>query len=30
MYGFASVIDVLTGLVVDYVVVSKYCHAYGI
>ena len=27
MYGFASVIDVLTGLVVDYVVLSKYCHA---
>ena len=24
MYGFASVIDVLTGLVVDYVVLSKF------
>ena len=30
MYGFASVIDVLTGLVVDYVVLSKYCHACSI
>ena len=27
MYGVAAVIDVLTGLVVDYVVLSKYCHA---
>ena len=26
MYGFASVIDVLTGLVVDYVILSKYCN----
>ena len=29
MYGVAAVIDVLTGLVVDYVVLSKYCHACG-
>ena len=27
LYGVAAVIDVLTGLVVDYVVLSKYCHA---
>ena len=27
MYGVAAVIEVLTGLVVDYVVLSKYCHA---
>ena len=27
MYGVAAVIDVLPGLVVDYVVVFKYCHA---
>ena len=26
-YGVAAVIDVLTGLVVDYVVLSKYFHA---
>ena len=27
MYGVAAVIDVLTGLVVDYIVLSKFCHA---
>ena len=27
MYGVAAVIDVLTGLVVYYVVLFKYCHA---
>ena len=26
-YGVAAVIDIYTGLVVDYVVLSKYCHA---
>ena len=28
MYGVASVIDVLTGLVLYYVVLFKYCHSY--
>ena len=27
MYGVATVIDICTGLVIDYVVLSKYCHA---
>ena len=27
MYGIATVIDICTGLVIDYVVLSKYCHA---
>ena len=27
MYGVAAVIDVLTGPVVDYIVLSKFCHA---
>lgn len=26
LYGIGCVIDVLTGLVVDYEVMSKYCH----
>ncbi|XP_015124356.1 uncharacterized protein LOC107046281 [Diachasma alloeum] len=26
LYGVAAVIDILTGIVVDYVVLSKYCH----
>ena len=26
-YGVAAVIDIYTGLVVDYMVLSKYCHA---
>ena len=30
LYGFAAVIDVLTGLVVDYVILSKYCHSCSI
>ena len=27
MYGVAAAIDVLTGLVVDYIVLSKFCHS---
>ena len=30
MHGVAAVIGVLTGLVVDYVVLSKFCHAYAL
>ena len=30
MYGVAVVIDILTGSVIDYEVLSKYCHACGI
>ena len=30
LYGLGAVIDILTGLVLDYTVVSKYCHACSI
>ena len=30
LYGFAAVIDVLTGLVLDYEILSKYCHVCAI
>ena len=30
MYGVAVVIDILTGYVIDYEVLSKYCHACAI
>ena len=30
LYGVAAVIEVMTGLVVDYIVLSKYCHACAI
>ena len=30
MYGVAVVIDILTGYVTDYEVLSKYCHACAI
>ena len=26
-FGFAAIIELITGLVLDYVIISKYCHA---